>query len=65
MIRDAAVQLPEELTGLLTELARRLDGLAAEEPLAALQARADHRYVIDHVSRDAAGEVLAGEVPIE
>ncbi|MFF8265334.1 hypothetical protein [Streptomyces virginiae] len=32
VIRDAAVQLPEELTGLLAELARRLDGLAARRP---------------------------------
>ncbi|WP_141754129.1 hypothetical protein [Streptomyces subrutilus] len=33
VIRDAAVQLPEELTGLLAELVRRLDGLAAKESL--------------------------------
>lgn len=31
-IRDAAVQLPPDLTGLLTELVRQLDGLATEKP---------------------------------
>ncbi|UUU37629.1 hypothetical protein [Streptomyces sp. NBC_00162] len=65
VIRDAAVQLPAELTELLTELVRRLDGLAAEEPLVALKALADLRYVIAQVGQDAAGEVVAGDVPIE
>ncbi|MEU9087956.1 hypothetical protein [Streptomyces sp. NPDC048357] len=65
VIRDAAVQLPKELTGLLTELVRRLDGLAAEEPLVALKALADLRYVITQVGQDAAYELAAGEVPIE
>lgn len=65
VIRDAAVQLPSELTRLLTELVRRLDGLAAEEPLVALKALADLRYVIAQVGRDAAGDVVAGEMPIE
>ncbi|MET9694254.1 hypothetical protein ABZY81_38535 [Streptomyces sp. NPDC006514] len=36
-IRDAAVQLPEELAGLLAEPVRRLDGLAAKEPLITLK----------------------------
>ncbi|MFD9519740.1 hypothetical protein [Streptomyces sp. NPDC059979] len=65
VIRDAAVQLPSELTELLTALVRRLDGLAAAEPLVVLKALADLRYVIAQVGRDAAGEVVAGEVPIE
>ncbi|MFE9466693.1 hypothetical protein ACFYNW_24020 [Streptomyces virginiae] len=30
VIRDAAVHPPPDLTGLFTELVRRLDGLAAE-----------------------------------
>ncbi|MGW7440209.1 hypothetical protein [Streptomyces sp. NPDC054849] len=65
VIRDAAVQLPAELTGLLTELVRRLNGLAIEEPLVALKALADLRYMIAQVGQDAAGEVVAGEVPLE
>ncbi|MFD5415579.1 hypothetical protein [Streptomyces nojiriensis] len=32
VIRNTAVQLPAELTALLTELVRQLEGLAAEEP---------------------------------
>lgn len=65
VIRDAAVQLPTELTGLLTELVRRLDGLAAEEPLLALKALADLRYVIAQAGQDAAYQIAAEEVPIE
>ncbi|GGS29605.1 hypothetical protein Snoj_26060 [Streptomyces nojiriensis] len=38
--RNAAVQLPAELTALLTNLVRRPDGLAAEEPVVALKALA-------------------------
>ncbi|MEU9088197.1 hypothetical protein [Streptomyces sp. NPDC048357] len=65
VIRDAAVPLPADLTELLTELACRLDGLAAAEPLVALKALADVRYVIAQVGQEAAYEVVAGEVPIE
>ncbi|WP_331761961.1 hypothetical protein [Streptomyces sp. NBC_01546] len=65
VIRDAAVQLPAELTELLTELVRRLNGLAAEEPLVALKALTDLRYVIAQAGQDAANELTAGEVPIE
>ncbi|MFB7178459.1 hypothetical protein ACFCYI_12210 [Streptomyces sp. NPDC056257] len=64
VIRDAAVQLPADLTALLTELVRRLDGLAAEEPLVALKALADLRHVIAQVGEDAAYELAAEEVPI-
>ncbi|MFE5489019.1 hypothetical protein ACFQ7Z_03495 [Streptomyces virginiae] len=35
VVRDSAVQLPAGLVGLLAELVRRLEGLAAEEPLVA------------------------------
>ncbi|MFE3557841.1 hypothetical protein ACFXKW_23670 [Streptomyces sp. NPDC059193] len=65
VIRDAAVQLPAELTELLTELVRRLGTLAVEDPLVALKALADLRYVIAQAGQEAAGEAIAGEVPIE
>ncbi|MFJ3975933.1 hypothetical protein [Streptomyces sp. NPDC090021] len=65
VIRDAAVPLPAELTGILTELVGRLDGLAAEEPLVALKALADLRHVIAEVGQDAAYEIAAQQVPIE
>ncbi|MFJ8017393.1 hypothetical protein [Streptomyces sp. NPDC096339] len=65
VIRGAAVQLPEDLTVLLTELVHRLDGLAAEEPLVALKALADLRYVIAQTGQDAANEVATREVPLE
>ncbi|MCX4546672.1 hypothetical protein [Streptomyces sp. NBC_01565] len=65
VIRDAAVQLPADLTGLLTELVHRLDDLAAKEPLVALKALADLRYVIAQAGQDAAYELAAGDVPIE
>ncbi len=50
---------PTELTELLTELVRRLDVLAVEEPLVALKALADLRYVIAQVGQDAAYELGA------
>lgn len=65
VIRDAAVQLPAELAELLTELVRRLDGLAVDEPLVALKALADLRYVIARSGQDAVHELAAGDVPIE
>ncbi|MFI8391847.1 hypothetical protein [Streptomyces sp. NPDC085540] len=43
VIRDAAVPLHAELTGLLTDLVRVLDSLAVDEPLVALKALADVR----------------------
>ncbi|MFF4429720.1 hypothetical protein ACFYZ4_11190 [Streptomyces sp. NPDC001513] len=64
VIREAAVQLPADLTELLTELVRRLGGLATKEPLVALKALADLRHVIAQVGEDAAYELAAGEVPI-
>ncbi|WP_143568858.1 hypothetical protein [Streptomyces amritsarensis] len=59
------MQLPAELVVLLAELVRRLEGLAAEEPLVALKALADLRYVIAEVCQDAAYELAAQQVPIE
>ncbi|KOU65095.1 hypothetical protein ADK90_28095 [Streptomyces sp. XY413] len=64
VIRDSAVPLPAELTGLLTELVRLLDGLAVEEPLVALKALADLRYVIAQTGQDAAYELAARDVPL-
>ncbi|MFG2231439.1 hypothetical protein ACGFNX_15755 [Streptomyces sp. NPDC048723] len=64
VFRDAAVPLPVELTALLTELVRRLDGLAAKEPLVTLKALADLRYVIAHAGQDAAYELASRNVPI-
>lgn len=65
VVRDRAVPLSAGLSLLLTELTCRLDGLAAVEPLVALKALSDLRYVMAEVERDAVGEVVAGEVPIE
>ncbi|KOV17605.1 hypothetical protein ADK90_23850 [Streptomyces sp. XY413] len=65
VIRDAAVQLPAELTGILTELVRRLGGPAGEEPLVALKALADLRHVIAEMGQDAAYELTTQQVPLE
>ncbi|MFF3699173.1 hypothetical protein [Streptomyces sp. NPDC002221] len=65
VIRDAAVQLPAELTGLLADLVRQLSGLAAEEPLVALKALADLRYIVAQTGEEATNEVTASDVPIE
>ncbi|MEU9087958.1 hypothetical protein [Streptomyces sp. NPDC048357] len=62
--RGAAVQLPADLARLLTELVSRLGSLVSEEPLVALKARADLRYVIAQVCEDAAYELAAADVPI-
>lgn len=64
VIRDAAVQLPEELTGRLAELVRRLDGLAAKESPITLKALAGLRYVIAQTSQDHAYELAARDAPI-
>ncbi|MFF1777931.1 hypothetical protein [Streptomyces virginiae] len=64
VIRDGAVPLPTELTELLTELVRRLDGLAVEEPLVTLKALADLRYVIARTGQDAAYELGALDLPL-
>ncbi|KPI31500.1 hypothetical protein OV450_7153 [Actinobacteria bacterium OV450] len=63
--RDAAVQLPAELTVLLADLVRQLDVLAVEEPLVALKALADLRYLIAQTGRDAAYELTALHVPLK
>ncbi|MFE3687625.1 hypothetical protein ACFXPM_30950 [Streptomyces sp. NPDC059095] len=65
VVRRAAVQLPAELIDLFTDLVRRLDGLAAEEPLVALKALADLRYIVAQTGEEATNEITASDVPIE
>ncbi|MER6782203.1 MULTISPECIES: hypothetical protein [unclassified Streptomyces] len=64
VIRDAAVPLPEEVTALITGLVRVLDGLADREPLTALKALADLRYVIAQTGQDTVYELSAEDVPL-
>lgn len=65
VVRDAAVPLPAELTGLLTDLVRQLDVLTVEEPLVVLKALADLRSVIARTGQDAAYELGARNVPLK
>ncbi|MFD8146763.1 hypothetical protein [Streptomyces sp. NPDC059708] len=65
VIRDAAAQLPEDLTEVLTALVRRLDALAAEEPLIALKALADLRYIVAQAGQDAVHVLASQNAPIE
>ncbi|MFD6113774.1 hypothetical protein ACFWG0_27200 [Streptomyces yangpuensis] len=64
VIRDGSVPLPTELTELLAELVRRLDVLAVEEPLVALKALADLRYVIARTGKNAAYELADRNLPL-
>ncbi|MFD6113729.1 hypothetical protein ACFWG0_26965 [Streptomyces yangpuensis] len=64
MIRDGAGPLPAEPTERLTDLVRRLDVLAVKEPLVALKALADLRYVIAQTGQDAAYELGERKVPL-
>ncbi|MEY2227948.1 MULTISPECIES: hypothetical protein [Streptomyces] len=65
VIREGAAPLPAELTDLLTDLVRVLNGLAVEEPLVALKALADLRYVIAQVGPEAAYELGGHDVPLK
>ncbi|MCI4078800.1 hypothetical protein MRQ86_00200 [Streptomyces sp. MMS21 TC-5] len=65
VIRDGAVPLPTELTELLTELIRRLVVLTVTEPLVALKALADLRYIVTRTGEDAAYELGARDVPLK
>ncbi|MFE0601669.1 hypothetical protein ACFW2T_14245 [Streptomyces sp. NPDC058892] len=65
VIREGAVPLPTELTELLNDLVGQLDRLAVEEPLVALKALADLRYVITRTGQDAAYELGACDVPLK
>ncbi|MFI7359490.1 hypothetical protein ACIBTP_36845 [Streptomyces avidinii] len=64
VIRDGALPLPAELTDLLTALVRVLNGPALEEPLVALKALADLRYVIARTGQEAAYELGALDIPL-
>ncbi|MEU5069172.1 hypothetical protein AB0G95_34595 [Streptomyces virginiae] len=65
VVRDAAVPLPEPLTALLTALMENLETAAVKDPLVALKALADLRYVIAGVGADAALAVQVGRIRIE
>ncbi|MFD8576665.1 hypothetical protein ACFV1H_15245 [Streptomyces virginiae] len=65
VIRDGTVQVPVQLTDLLAELVRQLNELATDEPLVALKALADLRYVIAEIGQEAAFELAADDVPIK
>ncbi|MFF9981187.1 hypothetical protein [Streptomyces erythrochromogenes] len=61
VIRDGTVQL----TDLVTELVRQLNELATDEPLVALKAPADLRYIIAEIGQEAAFELAADDIPIK
>ncbi|MFF3727742.1 hypothetical protein ACFYYM_35855 [Streptomyces erythrochromogenes] len=65
VVRDAAVPLPGPLTALLTALTENLETAAVKDPLVALKALADLRYLIAGVGADAACAVQAGRIPME
>ncbi|MFE9635313.1 hypothetical protein [Streptomyces sp. NPDC006463] len=65
VIRDGTVPLSAKLTELLTDLVCQLDGLAIKEPLVALKALADLRYVIAQTGQEAAYELGARDVPLK
>ncbi|MFE6906773.1 hypothetical protein [Streptomyces erythrochromogenes] len=64
VVRDAAVPLPEPLTALLTALTENLETAAVKDPLVALKALADLRYLIAGVGADAALAVQVGRIPM-
>ncbi|MEU6311464.1 hypothetical protein [Streptomyces sp. NPDC047014] len=65
VVREAAVALPASLVGLLASLKGELESAALQEPLVALKALADLRYLIDAVGSRATLAVQAGRVPLE
>ncbi|MFB6865983.1 hypothetical protein ACFCZQ_09540 [Streptomyces virginiae] len=65
VVRDAAVPLPEPLTALLTALTENLETAAVKDPLVALKALADLRYLIAGVGADAALAVQVGRIPMK
>ncbi|MFE5621084.1 hypothetical protein ACFQ8S_03360 [Streptomyces virginiae] len=65
VVRDGAVPLPAELAELLADLVGQLDVLAVKEPLVALKALADLRYVVARAGEDAAYELGARDVPLK
>ncbi|MGW7452981.1 hypothetical protein [Streptomyces sp. NPDC054787] len=65
VVRGAAVPLPEPLTTLLTALMESLETAAVKDPLVALKALADLRYLIAEVGAGAALAVQVGGIPME
>ncbi|MFJ2598935.1 hypothetical protein [Streptomyces erythrochromogenes] len=65
MVRDAAVPLPEPLTALLNALLENLETAAVKDPLVALKALADLRYIMAGVGADATLAVQVGRMPME
>ncbi|MFI1286451.1 hypothetical protein ACH4U5_37805 [Streptomyces sp. NPDC020858] len=65
VVRDTAVPLPEPLTALLTAPKKDLETAAVKDPLVALTALADLRYLIAGVGADAALAVHVGRIPME
>ncbi|MFJ3519870.1 hypothetical protein [Streptomyces sp. NPDC090131] len=65
VVRDAAVPLPDPLIALLTALKESLETTAVKDPLVALKALADLRYLIAGVGADAALAVQVGRIPME
>lgn len=65
VVRDAAVPLPEPLTVLLNALLENLETAAVKDPLVALKALADLRYIMAGVGADAALAVQVGRIPME
>ncbi|WP_079408532.1 hypothetical protein [Streptomyces sp. 3211] len=65
VVRDAAVPLPDPLIALLTDLKESLETTAVKDPLVALKALADLRYLVAGVGADAALAVQVGRIPME
>ncbi|WP_053712956.1 hypothetical protein [Streptomyces sp. XY413] len=65
VVRDASVPIPDSLTALLTSLQEDLETAAVKEPLVALKALADLRYLIAAVGADAALAVQVGRTQRE
>ncbi|MFG2234920.1 hypothetical protein ACGFNX_33850 [Streptomyces sp. NPDC048723] len=65
VVRDAAVPLPDPLIALLTDLKESLETTAVKDPLVALKALADVKYLIAGVGADAALAVQVGRIPME
>ncbi|MFK0016232.1 hypothetical protein [Streptomyces sp. NPDC091027] len=64
VVRDAAVPLPEPLTMLQNALLENLETAAVKDPLVALKALADLRYIMAGVGADAALAVQVGRIPM-
>lgn len=65
VVRGAAVPLPQSLLVLLTALQKALATTAVQDPLVALKALADLRYLIGEAGKDAALPVRIARIPME